>query len=208
MKNTHVKQQLLFCSVLYWYKPAIPWQPVLIWHEKPVVLILLSNLTWQIPASYPGFHTRWREISWVILGGTNGGTFSWRCSCSWFVDIRWLKFFTTKKYPIYLAQEILIFMGRGESWLKFCTIKNYSTYLALFSTKNRLRQGDGRKRGTNSISLVTKIVPVGPWGSRKISLSSKMMNSQHQHIQKRELVDLQLIKYKYKSKEKILRHSI
>jgi len=53
--------------------------------------------------------------------------------------------------------------------------------------------GDGSKpkRGTNSISTGTKIVPVGPWGPRKIFISSKMMNSQPQHIQKRKIVDLQ-----------------
>jgi len=53
--------------------------------------------------------------------------------------------------------------------------------------------------GTNTISTGTKIVPVGPWDPRKIFLSSKMMNSQPQHIQKREIVDLKIIKYKYKS---------
>ena len=56
--------------------------------------------------------------------------------------------------------------------------------------------------GTNSISTGTKIVPVGPWGPRTISLSSEMMNSQPQHIQKRRTVDLQIIQYKYKSKKK------
>jgi len=33
-----------------------------------------------------------------------------------------------------------------------------------------------------------------------------MMNSQPQHIQKREIVDLQIIEYKYKSKKKTLSH--
>jgi len=47
-----------------------------------------------------------------------------------------------------------------------------------------------------------QVVPVGPWCSRKISFSSKMMNSQHQHIQKREIVDLQKFQYKYKSEKK------
>ena len=66
--------------------------------------------------------------------------------------------------------------------------------------------GDGSEpiSGTNSISTGTKIVPVGPWGPREIFLSSKMMNFQPQHIQKREIVDLQVIKYKYKSETKTL----
>ena len=53
--------------------------------------------------------------------------------------------------------------------------------------------GDGSKprRATNSISTGTKTVPVGPWGPRKWFLSSKVMNSQLQHIQKREIVDVQ-----------------
>jgi len=48
------------------------------------------------------------------------------------------------------------------------------------------RGGDGSKQisGTNSIAAGTKIVPVEPWGPRKIFLSSKMMNSQPQDIQK------------------------
>jgi len=58
------------------------------------------------------------------------------------------------------------------------------------------------------VSIGIKIVPVGPWGPRKIFLSSKTMNSQPQHIQKREIVDLQIITYKYKSKNKTLSHSI
>ena len=37
---------------------------------------------------------------------------------------------------------------------------------------------------------------------RKIFLTSKMMNSQPQHIQKREIVDIQIIKHEYKSKKK------
>jgi len=35
-----------------------------------------------------------------------------------------------------------------------------------------------------------------------------MMNSQPQHIHKREIVDLQLIRDEYKSEEKTLNHSI
>ena len=64
--------------------------------------------------------------------------------------------------------------------------------------------GDGSKliSGTNSISTGTKIVPAEPWVPRRMLFSSKMMNSQPQHIQKREIVDLQIIKYKYKSKKK------
>jgi len=67
-----------------------------------------------------------------------------------------------------------------------------------------VRWGDGSKTtsGTNSISTGTKIVPVGPLVPRKIFLSSKMMNSQPQHIQKREIVDMQIMKLKYKSKKK------
>ena len=61
-------------------------------------------------------------------------------------------------------------------------------------------------RGTNSISTGAKTVPVGPWGPRKISHSSKMMNFQPQHIQKREIVDVQIISYKYKSKKKTFWH--
>jgi len=38
-------------------------QPVLIWREKPVLLSLLSNLGIPVPASYPVFRTKWREIS-------------------------------------------------------------------------------------------------------------------------------------------------
>jgi len=45
-------------------------------------------------------------------------------------------------------------------------------------------------------------VPVGPWVPRKILLSSKMMNYQPLHIQKRERVDIQKIKHKYKLKKK------
>jgi len=73
-----------------------------------------------------------------------------------------------------------------------------------------VRWGDGSKTtsGTNSISTGTKIVPVGPLVPRKIFLSSKMMNSQPQHIQKREIVDMQIIKLKYKSKKKTLSYSI
>ena len=64
------------------------------------------------------------------------------------------------------------------------------------------------KRGTDSISTGTKTVPVGPWGPRKIFLSSKMMNSQPQHIQKREIVEVLIIKYNYKSKTKTLSDSV
>jgi len=35
-----------------------------------------------------------------------------------------------------------------------------------------------------------------------------MMNSQPKHMQKREIVDLQIIEYKYKSKTKTLTYSI
>jgi len=45
------------------------------------------------------------------------------------------------------------------------------------------------------------------WES-KIFLSSKMMNYQPQHNQKREILDFQKIKYKYKSKKSTLSHSI
>ena len=38
-------------------------QPVLIRREKPVLLALLSNLGIPVPASYPVFRTKWREIS-------------------------------------------------------------------------------------------------------------------------------------------------
>ena len=38
-------------------------QPVLLWREKPVLLALPSNLGIPIPASYPVFRTKWREIS-------------------------------------------------------------------------------------------------------------------------------------------------
>ena len=38
-------------------------QPVLLWGEKPVLLALPSNLGIPIPASYPVFRTKWREIS-------------------------------------------------------------------------------------------------------------------------------------------------
>jgi len=38
-------------------------QPVLIWREKPVLLALLNNLGIPVPASYPVFRTKWREIS-------------------------------------------------------------------------------------------------------------------------------------------------
>jgi len=38
-------------------------QPVFIWREKPVLLSLLSNLRIPVPASYPIFRTKWREIS-------------------------------------------------------------------------------------------------------------------------------------------------
>jgi len=44
-------------------------------------------------------------------------------------------------------------------------------------------------------------VPVGPWCARKIFLSSKMMNYQPQHIQKREIVEVQKITYNHKSKK-------
>jgi len=69
------------------------------------------------------------------------------------------------------------------------------------TSKKEPKQGDGSnpKRGTNSIFTGTKIVPVGPWGPRKIFLLSKMMNFQPQHIQKREIVDFEIIKYKCKS---------
>ena len=38
-------------------------QPVFIWREKPVLLSLLSNLRIPVPASYPVFRIKWREIS-------------------------------------------------------------------------------------------------------------------------------------------------
>ena len=38
-------------------------QPVLLWREKTVLLALPSNLAIPIPASYPVFRTKWREIS-------------------------------------------------------------------------------------------------------------------------------------------------
>jgi len=38
-------------------------QPVLLWREKPVLLTLPSNLGIPVPASYPVFRTKWREIS-------------------------------------------------------------------------------------------------------------------------------------------------
>jgi len=47
------------------------WQPVFIWREKPVLLAFSSNLTISVPASYPVFCMKWREISWVIFCGTN-----------------------------------------------------------------------------------------------------------------------------------------
>jgi len=58
------------------------------------------------------------------------------------------------------------------------------------------QRGDGGKpkHGTNSISTGTKTVPKGPWGPRKMLLSSKMMNFQPQHIQKQEIVDVQIIR--------------
>ena len=58
-----------------------------------------------------------------------------------------------------------------------------------FDRKVGVCRGDGTKpkRGYQN--------PVGPWGPRKTFLSSKMMNSQPQHIQKREIVELQIIKY-------------
>jgi len=46
-------------------------QPVFIWREKPVLLALLSNLTIPVPASYPVFCTKWREIRGEIFCGTN-----------------------------------------------------------------------------------------------------------------------------------------
>jgi len=67
-------------------------------------------------------------------------------------------------------------------------------------------EGDGRKpkRGDNSrIS-----VPAGLWGPRKIFLSSKMMNYQLQHMQKQEILEVQKIKYDYKSKNQTLSYSI
>ena len=38
-------------------------QPVLLWREKAVLLALPSNLGIPIPASYPVFRTKWREIN-------------------------------------------------------------------------------------------------------------------------------------------------
>jgi len=38
---------------------------VFVWCEKPVLLALVRGLTWQIPASYPVFRTKW--LSWVIF---------------------------------------------------------------------------------------------------------------------------------------------
>jgi len=38
-------------------------QPVFIWREKPVLLAVLSNLKIPVPAQYPVFRTKWREIS-------------------------------------------------------------------------------------------------------------------------------------------------
>ena len=38
-------------------------QLVLLWREKPVLLALPSNLGIPVPASYPVFRTKWREIS-------------------------------------------------------------------------------------------------------------------------------------------------
>jgi len=75
--------------------------------------------------------------------------------------------------------------------------------------KEALYGGYGSKptHGINPISTSTKIVSVGPWGPTKIFLSSKMMNFQFQHIQKREIVDFEIIKYKYKSKKNTLSHS-
>jgi len=52
---------------------------------------------------------------------------------------------------------------------------------------------------SNSISTGTTFVP---WGPKKIFLLSKMMNFQPQNIQKREIIDFEIIKYKCKSKKK------
>ena len=38
-------------------------QPGFIWREKQVSLVLLSNLTIAVSASYPVFRTKWREIN-------------------------------------------------------------------------------------------------------------------------------------------------
>ena len=38
-------------------------QPVVMWREKVVLLALPSNLTIPVPATYPVFRTKWREIS-------------------------------------------------------------------------------------------------------------------------------------------------
>jgi len=70
------------------------------------------------------------------------------------------------------------------------------------------RDGSNPISRTNSISPGTKIVPVEPRGSRKTFLASKLRNSQPQHIQRREILDLQMIKYKYKFKTKTLSHPI
>jgi len=65
--------------------------------------------------------------------------------------------------------------------------------------------GDGSKpiSGANSISTGIKIVPVASWGPRKTCFSSKMMNFQPRHMQKRKKVELQIIKFKYKSKKNL-----
>jgi len=63
-----------------------------------------------------------------------------------------------------------------------------------------IRSGEGMVTNQNVVLFYRIRVPVGPWCPRKICLSSKMMNYQPQHIRKREIVDIQKIKYKYKSK--------
>jgi len=92
-------------------------------------------------------------------------------------------------------------------WTVCVTVSCYILQLSFGKQKPWL-QPRGRSQTKTWYQFYRIRVPVGPWRPRKIFLSSKMMNYQPQHIEKRETVDNQKIKYKYKSKKRSSSHSI
>jgi len=101
---------------------------------------------------------------------------------------------------IYLWRENIYVCGRRYMYMgeNVCAAFHMLVYVVVYICMWGER-GDGRnpKRGTNSLELVYLSDPgvLQNQGPTKIFLSSKMMNYQSQHIQKREIVDIQKFEY-------------
>jgi len=85
-------------------------------------------------------------------------------------------------------------------------ISKNSLRLFLFSDNYSLPEGMVAKQ--HVVLILFSQVPKLYLRESKIFFSSKMMNYQPQHIQKRDIVDIQKIKCNYKFKKKTSSHSI